>query len=100
MGAPAAYFYDLMQRAPLEFLAQVRAPVLVLQGGRDYQVTEKDFALWRNALAGRDDARFELYPDLNHLFMTGTGTATPEEYARAGHVDARVIEDIAEFVHR
>lgn len=99
MGAPASYFYDLAARDPLGFLARVQAPVLVLHGGRDYQVTERDYELYREALAGRADAGFRLYPELNHLFIAGTGKATPTEYATLrGHVDVRVIEDIAAFV--
>jgi dienelactone hydrolase len=99
MGAPASYYYDLAKRAPLPFLAQVKAPVLVLQGGRDYQVTKTDYDLYREALAGRPDARFAFYPDLSHLFAPGTGTSTPAEYMQPGHVDGRVIADIVAFVN-
>ncbi|HSJ13258.1 MAG TPA: alpha/beta fold hydrolase [Longimicrobiales bacterium] len=101
MGAKASYYYDLMDRPALDFLARVRVPVLVLQGGRDYQVTRVDYELWQQALAGREDARFEFYPELSHLFVEGTGTATPQEYlTTTGYVAARVIEDIAGFVKR
>jgi fermentation-respiration switch protein FrsA (DUF1100 family) len=78
-------------------------PLLVLQGARDYQVTTADFALWKAALAGKaatagDGTRLILYPDLNHLFETGTGKSTPAEYQQTGHVDAQVIDDIAAWV--
>jgi hypothetical protein len=88
-----------MDRAPLDFMARVRTKVLVLQGGRDYQVTKVDYDLWRQALTGRPDARFVFYPELSHLFVTGTGMATPQEYlVGRGHVDGAVIEDIAGFI--
>ena len=98
MSAPASYIYDLEDRDPLGMVRRVTVPVLVLQGGRDYQVTEEDLGRWREALAGRDDVTTRLYPDLNHLFMIGEGKATPEEYSRPGHVAEKVIEDIATWV--
>jgi hypothetical protein len=99
MGAPASYWYDLMARPVDDFLPRLRAPVLVLQGGRDYQVTRKDYDLWERALEGRMNAQFRFYPDLSHLFIEGTGTATPQEYMTGrGHVAAQVIDDIAAFV--
>jgi len=41
-----------------------------------------------------------LYPDLNHLFMSGTGKSTPSEYDREGHVEEKVIEDIVEWIKK
>lgn len=68
----------------------------ILQGSRDYQVTvADDLAIWRDALAGRDDVTFRVYPSLNHLFAPGEGPPSPAEYERAQHVDPAVIEDIA-----
>jgi dienelactone hydrolase len=98
MGVPASYFYDLSSRDALAFARGLEVPMLFLQGGRDYQVTPTDLALWRSGLEGKSNATFRLYPDLNHLFMTGTGKATPSEYGVEGHVAAEVIEDIAEFI--
>jgi fermentation-respiration switch protein FrsA (DUF1100 family) len=60
--------------------------LLVLQGARDYQVTTADFALWQETLSSRPNAKLMLYPDLNHLFMTGKGKSTPAEYEQPGHV--------------
>ena len=98
-GAPASYFYDLEQRDPAAFVRQLKAPVLVLQGGRDYQVTKTDFDLWQELLKDAEGSQFRFYADLNHLFVIGQGMATPTEYAtQRGHVDARVIADIAAFV--
>jgi hypothetical protein len=67
--------------------------MLILQGGRDYQVTvADDLALWREALP---DATIRVYPALNHLFAPGEGPPSPAEYERAQHVDAAVVADIA-----
>ena len=72
-------------------------PVLVLQGERDYQVTRADFELWQQALRANPAAKLELYPDLNHVFMSGTGPASPGEYLQPGHVSEAVVRDIADF---
>ncbi len=100
LGAPAAYWYDLEDRPHLEYARALDVPLLLLFGGRDYQVTADDMRVWRDALAGRTSADVRAYAQLNHLFMPGEGMATPEEYAMsASHVSAEVIDDLAAWVH-
>jgi hypothetical protein len=98
LGIPAAYWLDLRGYDPPAAAAGLAMPVLVLQGGRDYQVTTGDYDLWKAALGGRADADFKLYPDLNHLFMTGSGKSAPAEYEIASHVAAQVVADIATWI--
>jgi fermentation-respiration switch protein FrsA (DUF1100 family) len=99
MGAPASYYYDLAARNAIEHARRVQAPMLFLQGGRDYQVTTRDYELWQQALKERSNTSFKFYPDLNHLFMAGQGMATPAEYTSAQkHVAERVLDDIAAFI--
>jgi fermentation-respiration switch protein FrsA (DUF1100 family) len=98
LGVPAGYWLDLRDYRPAELAATLPLPMLILQGGRDYQVTTADFEGWQAALADREDVTFQLYPDLNHLFMEGEGMATPEEYQQPGNVAGVVIDDIAAWV--
>ena len=98
LGAPARYFYDLTDRRPVERAGELRVPVLVLQGGRDYQVTSADVAAWRAAI---DSSRLTVreFPSLNHLFVEGIGKATPAEYSTSsGHVAESVVNTIARWV--
>ena len=83
---------------PTTEMAGFAGRVLVLQGGRDYQVTREDYAGWEAALDGREDTTFALFPDLDHRFVRGQGKARPEEYQTLGHVDVRVIEAIAAWI--
>jgi len=92
---PGSYWLDLRGYEPARLAAQLRIPVRVLQGGRDYQVTRADFDLWKQALTGRANAACTWYPELNHLFVAGQGATGPAEYAQPGNVDGRVIEDLA-----
>lgn len=98
LGVPASYWLDLRGYQPARAARSLRRPILVLQGGRDYQVTTRDFAEWKEALGERPDVRFELYPALNHLLIPGEGPITPAEYARPGHISPEVIEDIATWI--
>jgi pimeloyl-ACP methyl ester carboxylesterase len=96
LGAPAAYWRDLRAHRPAELAATLGKPMLILQGGRDYQVTAADdLALWRAAVPG---ATFRVYPALDHLFAPGEGPSSPAEYERPRHVDAQVVEDIAAWL--
>ncbi len=99
MGAPVRYWKSLQAIDPARLAGSLKGlPVLVLQGGRDYQVTQADFEGFRSALRGRPNTAFHLYPDLNHLFQKGKGKAVPSEYLKPAEVDPRVIDDIARWV--
>lgn len=98
MGAPPAYWLDLRQHDPLAAAKGLKQPLLILQGGRDYQATPVDFGHWKEALAAQPKVTFKLYPKLNHLFIAGEGKSTPDEYAQPGHVEETVVADIAEWI--
>lgn len=97
---PPAYMEDLRNYNPVETARMLSLPILILQGERDYQVTMKDFSLWRAGLGDRSNVTFRSFPALNHLFIAGQGRSSPGEYTRAGHVDEEVIEVIANWVKR
>ncbi|MCX6134373.1 MAG: alpha/beta fold hydrolase [Ignavibacteriales bacterium] len=98
-AAPASYWIDLQGYDPPQLAASLRMPMLILQGERDYQVTMKDYERWKDALRGNKNVSFELYPELNHLFIAGAGKSIPAEYGRAGHVQDEVVEDIARWIN-
>jgi len=100
MGAPAAYWLDLRGYRPAEVARDLKHPMLVLQGERDYQVTMADFKIWQETLRVRANVTFKSYPDLNHLFMTGKGASTPAEYQQPGHVAEPPVTDIAAWIKR
>jgi len=97
---PGSYFLDLRNYHPAEVVAQLKLPILILQGGRDYQVTRQDYELWKAALEKDPRATFRFYPGLTHLFMagTGSGSGSPADYSVAGHVSPEVVQDIAQWV--
>jgi len=97
-ATPPSYWLDLKGYDPPALAVRLSAPILILQGGRDYQVTKSDFERWRSALKSRPNVTFGLYPMLNHLFIEGEGQSTPAEYERAGHVSEQVLTDILRWI--
>jgi hypothetical protein len=97
-GATASYWLDLRGYDPPAAAAQVKQPMLVLQGERDYQVTMEEFSRWKSALADRSDVVFLSYATLNHLFVAGTGQSVPAEYNTPGHISEAVVRDIATWI--
>lgn len=96
--APRRYWRDLLRHEGQTIAKDLSIPILVAQGGRDYQVTLEDFGGWKLALGARSGVTFRLYPSLNHLFVKGEGTSTPDEYRWPGHVDPAVIEDLSRWI--
>lgn len=99
LGVPLAYWLDLRDHGPLDAVKTLTMPILILQGGRDYQVLKtKDFEGWKAALNHRNNVAFKLFPELNHLFIAGEGPSTPQEYMVEGHVEEEVINTIAQWI--
>ena len=98
LGVPARYWLDLRGYSAPTVARKLARPMLILHGGRDYQVTEKDLLVWQEALSSRKNVQFKVYPKLNHLFIEGGGKSTPAEYAIPGHVAEAIIEDIANWI--
>lgn len=101
-GIPASYWIDLKNYDPSLVASKIPQPIMVLQGGRDYQVkSDGDFDVWKQKLESSQKNLLKLYPDLNHLFIAGEGTAVPEEYFfKPGQIDDQVLDDISEFVKK
>ena len=100
LGVPAAYWLDLRRYQPAEMAKDISRPMLIIQGGRDYQVTEADFQLWKKTLSLQENVEFKLYKKLNHLFVEGEDISTPAEYEISGHIAEKVIEDITIWIKK
>lgn len=98
LGAPSAYWQRISAMDPVAEAAKLRCPMLIIQGGRDYQVTTKCFDRWKAGLTRRSDVTFRLYDQLNHLMITGKGPPSPADYGKAGHVSKKVVQDIADWI--
>ena len=100
LAMPVAYWKDLHNHDPVAAVKTLNIPILVLQGGRDYQVLEsKDFKGWKDALNNKKNAAFKVFPELNHLFIAGEGKSSPQEYMVEGHVENEVIDSIVQWIN-
>ena len=98
LNLSANYWKSIIDYKPIKEIQKVKIPILILQGERDYQVTMKDFELWKTKLKNNKKVSFISYPKLNHIFMSGEKPSDPKEYAIKGIVDEKVIEDIKIFI--
>lgn len=100
LNGPISFWMSLRDYDPIATAKDLPGPILVLQGGDDYQVLpQEDFAQWQSAFAHAPRARLIQYPGLSHLFMPGGTPPGPADYMKPGHVDARVIRDIVSWVN-
>ena len=98
LNLSATYWKSLLDYNPIKEIKKVKVPILILQGERDYQVSMKDFQMWKTALKKNKKASFISYPKLNHLFMAGESPSNPDEYTTKGNVEGKVIADLIEFI--
>jgi dienelactone hydrolase len=76
---------------PLATIRRVRQPVLILQGAIDRQITAEQADMLEKAAreAGNKDVTKQVFPNLNHLFLTAK-TGGFEEYSK---LETSVIGD-------
>lgn len=97
------YFKEMGQKTAADYLLASKKPVLILQGGKDFQVLAKrDYRKFKKLLAGRENTQYKLYPELNHIFVKGIYNdilKASKEYSVEQHIGEDVIGDIAAFIH-
>lgn len=99
VGLPGALWASLESYDHIEVAGKLDAPLLFLQGDRDYQVTvEDDLELWRSELGDRSVPEFKTYDGLNHLLMPGEGPAVVFESFVRNNVAERVVDDFVGWI--
>lgn len=96
-GKPKYWLMDRNYKV-LEVAKTLTVPIILLQGGRDYNVTKKDFDLWNEAMKGKSNFKSVWLEDLDHLFFEGSGMAKPEDVIKINHVSKKLTERMAEMV--
>ncbi|ENE1250017.1 alpha/beta fold hydrolase [Stenotrophomonas maltophilia] len=98
LGVPQSFWKSVEAVNARADAQALHKPLLMLHGGRDFQVPDADWVLWQKALAGRGDVQWQAYPALNHIGIAGSGPSSLQEYAQPGHVDATLIDDVATWI--
>lgn len=101
---PAYYFWETAQYDTADILNALSIPVLILNGGQDFQVTDENgFDAWLAAvLPEKKNVRIRRYPALNHLLMDPEAEdgvrGTAAEYDIPCRVSEEVVEEIAQYI--
>lgn len=99
--APAVqgYLIDMLSRDPATLLAAVDRPTLIVQGGRDLQITVADGEALH---AGKASATYVVAPAMNHVLKNVTSNEPAANYATYADpslpIAAELVEAIASFV--
>ncbi|KAF1709476.1 hypothetical protein CSC70_11170 [Pseudoxanthomonas kalamensis DSM 18571] len=98
LGLPAGYWRAFERVDPVADAKALQLPLLLLQGGRDFQVVDADWQRWQAAFGKDPRVTLRHYPALNHLGIAGQGPGSLAEYQQAGHVDPQLIDDAAAWI--
>ena len=102
-GGVTLYYFKEMGEPPVEsYLKNLKKPILVMQGEKDFQVkADTDFRLYKELLVDHPNASFILYENLNHAFVPsvyGSISKAKQEYGVEQHIGENVIADIARWI--
>ena len=100
-GRSRYWFRELLAIDALKLIAEIEAPVLIMQGDKDFQVSpEKDAVrLYQAAQAAHRQVTLRRFPDLDHLFKPAEGESTiVQYYDRTRRVDRRFLESLAAWL--
>jgi pimeloyl-ACP methyl ester carboxylesterase len=99
LGLPASYWIDLNnydQVATAKKLITQR--IFIIQGGKDFQVSELDYNLWGAALSKKPNVKLKFYPEINHLLSPQLEKGTAQQYQTLVNVSESVVKDIADWI--
>jgi hypothetical protein len=95
------YFKELNNSHPLNYIKKMnKIPLFIAQGDQDIQIdVEKDFNQWESELIKRENAKFQLYKDINHILTKiNPEFNAAEQYLKKGEVSKALIEDIGKWI--
>jgi len=97
LNMPASFWNSLKDYNPAKIAKKQDIPYLILNGGRDYQVTPEEAKKWKN---GNKKAQSNtiIYSKLNHMFFMGEGVCIPAEYSKRGNLEEKVLIDIVKWI--
>jgi pimeloyl-ACP methyl ester carboxylesterase len=96
------WIVEMLEQKPDRLIAQVTAPLLIAQGGKDFEVDPKadPAALVRAAKKHGKKHEVRRYADLDHLFKKEPGESLPSHYLDDRRVDPRFIADLVAWAKK
>lgn len=80
---------------------KVKQPLLILQGGKDYQVTVKDYNNWMDWKKKYNKKNVDgvLLPEMNHIMNISTDErSSPNEYYKDAEFEVELIQEIKKWI--
>lgn len=100
LGVTEQYWYSMNQIDIPALSKELTVPVLIMQGGSDFQVTKADYTAWQNAFKGNKNVTFKWYDKLNHIFMVTNGKKDVTEYQIKGELDTAFLKDLNNWIKK
>lgn len=102
LAVHAQWLSEILALDPAKLVAQQRVPLLIVQGGKDFEVDPKLDAgsLVRAAKKHRVAHEVLRYPALDHLLKPEPETSSPQRYLEDRRVDAEAIADLVDWARR
>lgn len=94
---------NLLINDPLQVIASVKAPILILQGKKDMMVGVKDSQFIEEALKRvyHPDTTLQLLDDVDHLLKTNKGAATLSSYEDASRpLDPLMLKSLTDWMEK
>lgn len=102
-GMSGYYLNEMSQSDPAALVLMLKLPTLIVQGGKDFQVSvENGLDAWKKAIGEQEFVTYTLYPELNHPMMVYTGDPalqyTIQEYNTPASLDETAGNDIVNWI--
>ncbi|MBR1584179.1 MAG: alpha/beta fold hydrolase [Clostridia bacterium] len=101
---PGYYFWEAAQYDTASILQNLSLPVLILNGGADFQIINADGIDAWQSLNLPDSVRIHYFPFFNHLLMQPDAPkeihGTVQEYNIPCHVSPDVLSEITKFIQQ
>lgn len=97
------WFAEILNYDPASTLAQVRCPVLAINGGKDLQVASgENLRAIEQALknGGNSDVTVVEFPELNHLFQSSQTGAVAEYATNAETFNIKALNTISDWLRK
>ena len=101
LGRSAAFWQDYLSYDYVEGLKNAKKPLLIVQGGTDYQITQEvDFAAFEEIFGGESYATLKCYDGLNHLMVPSQGAFSGhyKEYDVPGTAGETFMSDLCSWI--
>lgn len=101
LGVPFSYWKNDYYRNVEQDFKTLQQPVLIIQGGKDYQVTLQDYEIWKK-WAEEINAKnytFQLFPEMNHILNDSKNEwSLPNEYFNKGVPNQNISKIMIEWI--